>query len=83
MKKKRSKKRGLDDFFDTCPNRVSVTKCPGGQLCFNWSQKGVGFGQLYLWSEPDGRLGMDTECSGDALVLRVIKQAIREAKREQ
>jgi hypothetical protein len=48
-----------------------------GVLVLQWSRKGVGFGELTLTAK-DGKLYADTEHMGDAFVLDILAQALRE-----
>jgi hypothetical protein len=75
---KRKSDRGLGEYFDSFPNRVSCQRINGG-IIFHWCRKGVGHGMLTL-RVTRGKLEVDTECMNAGFCAGVVKQAIAEAE---
>ena len=65
------------EIFDGCPNTVTPY-CIRNGIGFEWSRKGVGFGQLTL-AMREGKFVVDTERMDPEFCAEVIAQAIREA----
>lgn len=64
------------DLFASCEDYVDVENHPNG-IVFNWSKKGVGFGQLGLYVK-DNELIIDNEGMDTEFCLKIIEQSIRE-----
>lgn len=66
-------------LFEACPDSVAVQAGYRGKgLIFNWSRKGIGFGQLRIFMK-DGQFYVDNECMSPEFCADVIKQAIQES----
>lgn len=53
-----------------------------GGLVIEWVCSNIGFGQLTLWAENDGKLHADTECMGVDFVKAVFRELLRQMKEE-
>lgn len=57
-----------------------VTKGIQNGLIFQWSRRGVGFGELTMVVR-DGQLHVDTECMGLDFTLDILRQALADVMR--
>lgn len=68
----------LQKWFDSMNDSVHVQGIDGG-LLIRWSRKGVGFGELTLVADGNGKVKVDAETMGDRFVMGVLAQVVSEA----
>lgn len=61
------------------PHLVIDSVCGAG-LEIGWVCPNIGFGQLTLWAEDDGKLYVDTEGMEDDFVAAVFRELLKQMK---
>lgn len=61
----------LSEFFDNCENHCE----PNDTTAFNWSAKGVGFGQFYFYIKND-KVHCENECMSKEFVKKMLCQMV-------
>lgn len=64
----------IKEFFDSMKDNCE----PEGTTTFNWSAKGIGFGQFYFYVK-DGELRCENECMNKGFIKKMLCQMVDES----
>lgn len=53
---------------------ANLQACPNGGVVIEWSANNIGFGQMDMWWEKDGRIHVDTESMSNNANREFVKK---------
>ena len=62
----------VQELFDSMEDSCAVVDT----ATFNWSLKGKGFGQLYFYTDEDGKTHCNNECMSNESIKKILNTLV-------